>query len=85
MLSNASTALPAARRLRTASKRIALAPAPIVAELDRLGRVRDVTVAAVAVAADDPEFGGVNDISDLPPHRFREIKQFLKDYKPAPW
>lgn len=35
----------------------------------------------IAVAVDDPEFAGVNDIKDLPPHRFREIKQFLKDYK----
>ena len=35
----------------------------------------------IAVAVDDPEFAGVNDIADLPPHRFREIKQFLKDYK----
>ena len=35
----------------------------------------------IAVAVDDPEFSGVEDIKQLPPHSFREIKQFLKDYK----
>jgi inorganic pyrophosphatase len=35
----------------------------------------------VAVAEDDPEFLQCNDVKELPPHRLREIQQFLKDYK----
>jgi len=35
----------------------------------------------IGVAVDDPEFIGIDDIKDLPPHRLREIQQFLKDYK----
>jgi inorganic pyrophosphatase len=35
----------------------------------------------IAVAADDPEFGYYQDVSELPPHRMRELKQFLQDYK----
>jgi inorganic pyrophosphatase len=35
----------------------------------------------IAVAVDDPEFSHTNDVNDLPPHRLREIKQFLTDYK----
>jgi inorganic pyrophosphatase len=35
----------------------------------------------IAVAVDDPEFQGVHDIKELPPHRLREIQQFLRDYK----
>ena len=35
----------------------------------------------IAVAADDPEFNHYTDVSQLPPHRTRELKQFLLDYK----
>ncbi len=35
----------------------------------------------IAVAADDPEFNGYEEISQLPPHRLREVKRFLQDYK----
>ncbi len=35
----------------------------------------------IAVAVDDPEFTDCNDVKELPPHRLREIQQFLRDYK----
>jgi inorganic pyrophosphatase len=35
----------------------------------------------ISVAVDDPEFIEVNDVKELPPHRLREIQQFLRDYK----
>ena len=35
----------------------------------------------IAVAVDDPEFIEVHDVKELPPHRLREIQQFLRDYK----
>lgn len=35
----------------------------------------------IAVAEDDPEFSHTSDVADLAPHRLREIRQFLIDYK----
>ncbi|KAK9834421.1 hypothetical protein WJX74_001391 [Apatococcus lobatus] len=35
----------------------------------------------IAVHADDPEFKGYNDISELPKHRLMEIRRFFEDYK----
>ncbi len=35
----------------------------------------------IAVAEDDPEFRQYRDVKSLPPHRLREIRQFLVDYK----
>lgn len=35
----------------------------------------------IAVAADDPEFRGYQDIKDLAPHRLAEIRRFFEDYK----
>ncbi len=35
----------------------------------------------IAVHADDPEFKGYSDISELPKHRLMEIKRFFEDYK----
>lgn len=35
----------------------------------------------IAVAVDDPEFDTIEDIRDVAPHRLRELKQFLLDYK----
>lgn len=35
----------------------------------------------IAVHADDPEYKGFSDISQLPPHRLNEIKRFFEDYK----
>lgn len=35
----------------------------------------------IAVHADDPEFCGYKDISDLPQHRLAEIRRFFEDYK----
>ena len=35
----------------------------------------------IAVLADDPEYSHYRDVKDLAPHRMRELKQFLVDYK----
>ena len=35
----------------------------------------------IAVHADDPEYRGFNDISQLPQHRLAEIQRFFEDYK----
>jgi inorganic pyrophosphatase len=35
----------------------------------------------VAVHVDDPEYSDYGDISDLPPHRLKELRQFFLDYK----
>jgi inorganic pyrophosphatase len=35
----------------------------------------------IAAAVDDPEFSHCMDVKELPPHRHREIQQFLRDYK----
>lgn len=35
----------------------------------------------IAVHADDPEYAHFNDISELPPHKMKEIRSFFEDYK----
>lgn len=35
----------------------------------------------VAIHADDPAFSDYRDVSELPPHLFREIRRFFEDYK----
>jgi inorganic pyrophosphatase len=35
----------------------------------------------VAVHADDPEYADFEDVSELPQHRMRELRQFFEDYK----
>ncbi len=35
----------------------------------------------IAVAADDPEYETIMDVTDLAPHVARQLKQFLLDYK----
>jgi inorganic pyrophosphatase len=35
----------------------------------------------IAVAAEDPEYNHYTDVSQLAPHRARELRQFLLDYK----
>ncbi len=35
----------------------------------------------IAVHADDPEYSDYADISEMPPHRMRELKRFFEDYK----
>ena len=35
----------------------------------------------VAVSADDPDYADISDISEMPPHRMRELKRFFEDYK----
>jgi len=35
----------------------------------------------LAVAANDPEYNAVHDVSDLPPHRLTMLRRFFQDYK----
>ena len=35
----------------------------------------------IAVHVDDPEYAGYHDVSELPPHRLKEIQRFFLDYK----
>jgi len=35
----------------------------------------------IAVHADDPEYADFADVSEMPPHRMRELKRFFEDYK----
>jgi inorganic pyrophosphatase len=35
----------------------------------------------IAVHVDDPEYRSYRDISELPPHRLREVQRFFLDYK----
>jgi inorganic pyrophosphatase len=35
----------------------------------------------IAVHVDDPEYSSYRDISELPPHRLKEIQRFFLDYK----
>jgi len=35
----------------------------------------------IAVHADDPEYAVYQDITDLPPHRLKEVERFFLDYK----
>ena len=35
----------------------------------------------IAVHADDPEYADYSDVSELPPHRLRELQRFFQDYK----
>jgi inorganic pyrophosphatase len=35
----------------------------------------------IAVHVDDPEYAHYRDISELPPHRLRELERFFLDYK----
>jgi inorganic pyrophosphatase len=35
----------------------------------------------IAIHADDPEYAHYRDISELPPHRLRELERFFLDYK----
>jgi len=35
----------------------------------------------IAVHADDPEYNHYNDISELPPHKIKELERFFLDYK----
>ncbi|HXG63431.1 MAG TPA: inorganic diphosphatase [Planctomycetota bacterium] len=52
-------------------------PIGVITMTDEEGRDDKI----IAVAVDDPEFSHYDDIRELPPHRLREIQQFLKDYK----
>jgi hypothetical protein len=44
-------------------------------------RCRVVDDKIIAVHADDPEFKHINDISEVPKHRLKEIRRFFEDYK----
>ncbi len=35
----------------------------------------------IAVSADDPNYADYSDISEIPPHRLRELRRFFEDYK----
>ncbi len=35
----------------------------------------------IAVHADDPNYSDYSDVSELPPHRLRELQRFFQDYK----
>jgi len=35
----------------------------------------------IAVHADDPNYKDYSDVSEIPPHRLRELKRFFEDYK----
>ena len=35
----------------------------------------------IAVHADDPNYSDYSDVSELPPHRLRELRRFFEDYK----
>lgn len=35
----------------------------------------------IAVHADDPEYAHIESLSELPPHRMKEIQRFFEDYK----
>jgi inorganic pyrophosphatase len=35
----------------------------------------------IAVHADDPNYADYSDVSELPPHRLRELRRFFEDYK----
>jgi inorganic pyrophosphatase len=35
----------------------------------------------IAVHLDDPEYAHYGDVSELPPHRLRELERFFVDYK----
>jgi inorganic pyrophosphatase len=52
-------------------------PIGVIAMTDEEGQDDKI----IAVAEDDPEFAPCRDVKELPPHRLREIQQFLKDYK----
>ena len=35
----------------------------------------------IAVHADDPTYADISDVTEIPPHRLRELKRFFEDYK----
>ena len=35
----------------------------------------------IAVYADDPNYADYSDVSEMPPHRLRELQRFFEDYK----
>ena len=35
----------------------------------------------LAVSADDPEYNHIRDVSELSPHRMKEVERFFLDYK----
>jgi len=52
-------------------------PIGVITMTDDKGRDDKV----IAVCADDPEYTHVREVGELAPHRLRELKQFLLDYK----
>jgi inorganic pyrophosphatase len=56
---------------------VAARPIGVITMTDDKGRDDKI----IAVCAEDPEYAEIKEISDLAPHRVRELKQFLLDYK----
>ena len=56
---------------------VACRPIGMISMSDEKGRDDKI----VAVATGDPEFDHYTDVAQLPPHRMRELEQFLRDYK----
>jgi inorganic pyrophosphatase len=52
-------------------------PIGVITMRDEKGRDDKI----IAVAVDDPEFSHYTAVEQLPPHRQRELRQFLLDYK----
>ena len=52
-------------------------PIGVIAMIDEKGRDDKV----IAVAVDDPEVNHFHDVDEFAPHRLRELKRFLLDYK----
>src|SRR5262249_50485864 len=52
-------------------------PIGVMAMTDEKGRDDKI----IAVHADDPEYAVYQDITDLPPHRLKEVERFFLDYK----
>ncbi len=52
-------------------------PIGVITMIDEKGKDDKV----IAVAETDPEFSRYEEISQLPPHRLKEVKRFFQDYK----
>ncbi len=56
---------------------VSVRPIGVITMTDDMG----VDDKIIGVPTDDPEYNHYNDVSELPPHRMLELKQFLSEYK----